>query len=49
MKKYLITSLLFAFSFNSWAIYICTGKVTGLAINPKDGYLLAETIGPLTW
>lgn len=31
------------------ANYVCTGNVTGVSINPKNGDLLAETVGPLKW
>jgi hypothetical protein len=29
--------------------YTCTGNVKGVSINPKNGDLLAESIGPLVW
>lgn len=37
------------FSYGVSATYICEGKVTGLAINPKSGLVHAEKIGPLRW
>lgn len=49
MNQYVITSLLLVFSSHSWAQYICTGKVKGLAIAPNSGAVHAEKVGPLTW
>ncbi|MBW8184278.1 hypothetical protein [Shewanella nanhaiensis] len=31
------------------AAYICQGKVSGVSLGPKNGQLLAERIGPLSW
>lgn len=44
-----MTSLLLVFSSHSWATYTCGGKVTGVAIDPKNQLVLAESIGPLVW
>ncbi len=49
-----ITQLLFFitilfFSSNAFATYTCTGKVSGVTINPSQGRVLVESVGGLVW
>ncbi len=48
MYKYIFLVLILASS-NASAAYICSGKVQGVAIHPKNGWVQAERIGPLVW
>ena len=48
MYKYIFLVLILASS-NASAAYICSGKVQGVAINPKSGLVQAERLGPLVW
>jgi hypothetical protein len=51
MKKLSIVCLLIAgvASGKANANYVCAGNVKGVSINPKNGDLLVESIGPLVW
>jgi len=51
MNKLSIACLLIAgvASAQAKANYTCAGNVKGVSINPKNGDLLAESIGPLVW
>lgn len=45
----IIGFLLCFFSYSVSATYTCSGKIKGIAINPKSGLVQAEKIGPLAW
>lgn len=47
MKR--ITFLLLLVSNPAWATYTCTGPVQGVAINPKNGMLLAQHAAGFNW
>lgn len=48
--KFICTLIILVFSSqNALATYVCKGEVKGLAIDPKNGAVLAETIATLTW
>lgn len=46
--KYFIVGILL-FSFNTNAAYTCSGEVKGVSIEPTNGHVLVERIGPLVW
>lgn len=36
-------------SSNASAAYTCVGKVSGIAIEPRNGNVIVERLGPLVW
>jgi hypothetical protein len=45
----LIITLVFSHQLLAGSRYTCEGKVSGVSINPRNGGLLVEKIGPLIW
>lgn len=45
----LIIALLWSNQLLAGSTYICEGKVSGVSINPRNGGLLVQKIGPLSW
>ncbi len=48
MIRIALLTFLLACSFNAMS-YVCGGEVKGVSIEPLNGYVFVEKIGPLTW